>query len=145
MKNNPARLIFHKLYGDLRCVVVPDASYQNNADGSSQRGLVICLCEMRKLQNKGFARGSLIEYESHKITRSTLNVTVSELYALMKGYGTGQWIRGLWADISGQNPKLHLRTDALNLVTTARTTHPPEQRETTHMINMMRLESQNGT
>ena len=63
----------------------------------------------------------------------------------MKGYGTGSWIRGLWADISGESTQFHLRPDAYNLITTARTTHPPEQKETTHMITMMRQESQSGS
>jgi len=62
----------------------------------------------------------------------------------MKGFGSGQWIRGLWTDISGEASDLHLRTDAANLVTTARTTHPPEQKETIHLVNMMRHESQRG-
>ena len=144
IKFNPVQLNLYKLTGPLRLIVIPDASYQNNSDGSSQRGLVICLAEQRKPNQTG-TRGSVIEYESHKINRTTLNVTVAELYSLMKGYGTGQWIRGLWTDLSGEQVELHLRTDALNLVTTARTTHPPEQRETIHMINMMRHEAQQGS
>ena len=37
-----------------------------------------------------------------------------------------------------------MRTDANNLVTTASTTHLPEQRETIHMINQLRYESCSG-
>jgi hypothetical protein len=37
-----------------------------------------------------------------------------------------------------------MRTDANNLVTTASTTHLPEQRETIHMIQMLRKESNSG-
>ena len=120
MRNNPVPLVIWKLNGPLRIMVVPDSSYQNNPDGSSQRGLCVFLCMFPEWKQTG-CRGSLIEYESHKITRTTLNVTVAELYALMKGYGTGQWIRGLWADISGEDVKLYMRTDAYNLVTTAKT------------------------
>ena len=47
-------------------------------------------------------------------------------------------------DISGEVAQLHLRTDANNLVTTAATTHLPEQRETMHMIQMLRKESCSG-
>ena len=85
--------------------MIPDASYQNNSDGRSQRGLVVCLAEARRPNQTG-AHGSVIEYESHKITRTTLNVTVAELYALMHGFGTGQWIRGLWTDLSGERTEL---------------------------------------
>ena len=38
-----------------------------------------------------------------------------------------------------------MRTDANNLVTTASTTHLPEQRETIHMINQLRHESCSGS
>ena len=37
-----------------------------------------------------------------------------------------------------------MRTDANNLVTTASTTHLPEQRETIHMINQLRHEACSG-
>ena len=35
----------------------------------------------------------------------------------------------------------HMRTDAKNLVTTARTTHFPEQKETIDMISMLRQDA----
>ena len=47
-------------------------------------------------------------------------------------------------DMSGQPAELHMRTDANNLVTTASTTHLPEQKETIHMINQLRHESCSG-
>ena len=47
-------------------------------------------------------------------------------------------------DISAQNVELHLRTDANNLVTTAKTTHLPEQKDTIHMINLLRTEACSG-
>ncbi len=37
-----------------------------------------------------------------------------------------------------------MRTDANNLVTTASTTHLPEQKETIHMIHMLRKEARSG-
>jgi len=47
-------------------------------------------------------------------------------------------------DISGSVAEVHMRTDANNLVTTASTTHLPEQRETIHMINQLRTEACSG-
>ena len=47
-------------------------------------------------------------------------------------------------DISGQAAEIHMRTDANNLVTTASTTHLPEQKETIHMIQMLRKEACSG-
>ena len=38
-----------------------------------------------------------------------------------------------------------MRTDANNLVTTASTTHLPEQKGTIHMISMLRQESCSGS
>ena len=75
-----------------------------------------------------------MDYESQKIKRTVLNTTVAELYAFMKCYGSCRFLRGLWKDISGQTAEVHMRTDANNLVTTAQTTHLPEQKETIHMI-----------
>ena len=48
-------------------------------------------------------------------------------------------------DISGSAVDIHMRTDANNLVTTASTTHLPEQKETIHMINQLRQESCSGS
>jgi hypothetical protein len=91
----------------------------------------------------GDSRGSLIEYESTQMRRATLSTTVAELYSFMKCYGTCLFPKGLWKDISGQSAELHMRTDANNLVTTAKTTLP-DQKETIHMIQMLRRESCSG-
>jgi hypothetical protein len=90
-------------------------------------------------------RGSLVDYESTKIKRTTMSTTVAGLYAFMKCFGTCQFLRGLWMDLSGTKVDLHMRTDANNLVTTATTTHLPEQKETIHMINQLRTESCSGS
>ena len=47
-------------------------------------------------------------------------------------------------DVFGVPIELNMRTDANNLVTTAKTTHLPEQKETIHMINQMRHEACSG-
>ena len=44
-------------------------------------------------------------------------------------------------DTTGEVPNIHMRIDAKNLVTTARTTQLPEQKETIHMISMLRKEA----
>ena len=62
----------------------------------------------------------------------------------MMCFGTCLFLRALWADVSGQVLPIHLRTDANNLVTTAQTTHLPEQKETHHLIQMLRHESNTG-
>ena len=41
-------------------------------------------------------------------------------------------------DMSGEVAYIHMRTDAKNLVTTAKTIHLPEQKETIHMISKLR-------
>ena len=48
-------------------------------------------------------------------------------------------------DISGEDANIHMRTDAKNLVTTARTIHLPEQKETILMISVFRKEACSGT
>ena len=170
-KVEPVKLIFHKLQGPCRIVGFPDASYRNNSDKSSQRGQVIFLAEPRASHNNLQGRsqsestvaprwrskqtpdskdltatkGSMVDYESHKINRTTLSTTVSELYSLMKCFGTCLFLKGLWRDLSGETALLHLRSDANNLVTTARTTHLPEQRETVHLISMLRKEACSGS
>ena len=55
-----------------------------------------------------------------------------------------QMLRGLIKDITGYSTDIHMRTDANNLVTTASTTHVPEQQETIHMIQMLRKEACSG-
>ena len=85
-----------------------------------------------------------MDFESKKITRTTLSTTVAELYSFMKCFGTCLYLRGLWKDLTGNTVEIHMRTDANNLVTTALTTHLPEQQETVHMIQMLRKESCSG-
>jgi hypothetical protein len=63
----------------------------------------------------------------------------------MKCYGTCQFLRGLWMDLSAEAAALFMRTDANNLVTTAATTHVPTQKETIHMIQMLRKEACSGS
>ena len=125
-------------------MILDDAAFRNNSDKSSQRAMVIFMAEPRKEKSRN-TRGSLIFFESTKIKRTTLSTTVAELYALMKCYGTCQMLRGLIKDITGLSSEIHMRTDANNLVTTASTTHVPEQQETIHMIQMLRKEACSGS
>ena len=63
-----------------------------------------------------------------------MSTMVAELYILMKRFGTCLLLKGLWADLSGEDAELHLRTDANNLITTAKTTHQLEQNDTIHVM-----------
>ena len=145
LRSQPVTLNFWPLDQPCRILGFPDASYKNNEDKSSQRAHCIFLAASRsKHSAQADTYGSLVDYESHKITATTMSTTVAELYALMKCFGTCQFIRGLWADLSGEAAPIHIRTDANNLVTTASTTHVPEQKETIHLIQMLRKESGSG-
>ena len=143
IRNVKVALKFWPLKGKNRIVGYPDAAFRNNPDKSSQRGQTIFLAEPRQ-KGKVDGRGSLIDYESQKIKRMCQSTTVSELYAFMKCYGTCQFLKGLWMDMTGEAAEIHMRTDANNLVTTSRTTHLPEQKETIHMIQMLRKEACSG-
>ena len=142
VKDKPQRLLYAPIKGIPRLMGFPDAAYKNNADGSSQRGQCIFICQPRNKERD--TKGSLIDYESHKIKRTVLSTTVAELYAFMKCYGSAQFYRGLWMDMTAQPIEVHLRTDANNLVTTAASTRLPEQKETIHMIQMLRQEACSG-
>ena len=122
LKSQPVKLQFWPLTGPLRIIGFPDASYRNNEDGSSQRGMTVFIAESRERSSKdGMSCGSLIEYESQRIKRIVLSTTLAELYSIMKCFGSCQFLRGLWVDIFGEVPDINIRTDAKNLVTTART------------------------
>ena len=73
-----------------------------------------------------------------------LSTAVAELYSFMRCFGSCQFLRGLWTDVSGAVATIHMRTDLRNLVTTATTIHLPEQKETIHMISMLRKEARSG-
>ena len=105
------------------------------------RTMTIFIADERLIGRRD-TRGSLMFFESTKIKRTALSA-VAELYALMKCFGTYQMLRGLWKDISGMDAEIDMRTDANNLVTTASTTHAPEQQETIH-IQMLRKEACSG-
>ena len=76
---------------------------------------------------------------------TVLSTAVAELYSFMKCFGSCQFLRGLWMDISGEVANIHMRTDAKNEVNTARTIDLPEQKGTIHMIPMLRKEACAGS
>ena len=105
LKATEIELRFWPVKGPLRILAYPDASYRNNDDKSSQRAHVIFPAEQRNpnLKNKDLSalaesskkkqfkeseisetssRGSLVDYESHKITTTTMSTTVAGLGAL---------------------------------------------------------------
>ena len=142
LKSQPVKLQFWPLARPLRIIGFPNASYRNNEDGPSQRGMTVFSAELREHSSKdGMSYGSLVDYESHKIERTVLSTTVADLYAFMKCSGSCQFLRGLWMNMSREVAEFHIRTDAKNLVTTARTIHLPEQKEPSHMISMLRNEA----
>ena len=145
IKSIPLSMRFWPLRGKTRIVGYPDASYRNSEEKSSQRAHVVLLAEQRDLRRgSSNSRGSLVDYETHKITATTMSTTVAELYGLMRWYGSALFLRGLWSDITGEIADVHIRTDANNLVTTASTTHQAEQKETVRLIQMLRKESNSG-
>ena len=117
LKSQPVKLQFRPLAGPLRVLGFPDASYRNNDDGSSQRGMTLFLAESRKRPSRDeMTYESLVDNESQKIKKTVLSTTVAELYSFMKCFGSCQFLRGLWMDISGEVANIHMRTDAKNLV-----------------------------
>ena len=146
IKSQPVKLQFWPLTGPLRISGFPDASCRNNEDGSSQRGMTVFLAESRERPSEvGTSYGRLIDYESQKIQKTVLSTSVADLYSFMKCFGSRQFLRGLWMDRSGEVATIHMRTDAKNLITTARTIHLPELKETIHMIPMLRKEACSGS
>ena len=146
IKSQTVKLQYWPLTGPVRIRGFPDASCRNNDEGSSQRGMTVFLAESRERSSRdGMSHGRLIDHESQKIKKTALFTTVAELYSFMECFGSCQFLRGLWMDISGEVANLHMRTDAKNLVTTARTIHLPEQKENIHIISMFRKEACSGS
>ena len=101
IKSIPLGMRFWPLHGKTRIVGYPDAFYRNNEDKSSQRAHVIFLAEERDLRKgSSNSRGSLIDYETHKITAKTMSTTVAELHGLMRCYGSALFLRSLWSEFS---------------------------------------------
>lgn len=109
LKNQYVDARYWLLSGEQRISGIPDASYRNNADKSSQHAHCIFLAEDRKRTRGSFSEktssstpGSLVDYQSHKITTTAQSTTVAELNSLMKCFGSCLVIRALWTDVSGQ-------------------------------------------
>ena len=64
-----------------------------------------------------------------------------KFHSFTKCFVSCQFLRGLWMDLSGEIADIHMRTYANNLVTTARTIHLLEQKETIHMMSVLRKEA----
>ena len=85
LKSQPVKVQFWPLTGPLRIIGFHDASYRNNEDGSSQRGMTVFLAESRERSLKdGMSFGSLVDFESQKIKKTVLSTSVAELYSFMK-------------------------------------------------------------
>ena len=80
--------------------------------------------------------GSLIDHESQKIKNTVPSTAVAELCSFMDCFASCQSLQGL--DTSGEVANIHMRIDVKNLVTTIRTIHLLEQKETIHLISMLR-------
>ena len=79
------------------------------------------LAESRERSSRdGMTYGSLIDFESEKSKKTVLSSTVAELYYFMKGFVHLSFSVDYGLDISGEVANIHMRTDAKNLVTTAR-------------------------
>ena len=96
LKSQPVKLQFLPLSGPLRILGFLNASYRNNEDGSSQRGMTVFLAEPRGQSSKdGTTYGSLIDFESQKIKKIVLSTTVAELYyfyEMLWFMAVSQWI-----------------------------------------------------
>ena len=115
LKSQPVKLQYWPLTGPLRILRFLDASCRNNDDGSSKRGMSVFLAESRERSSRdGMTYGSLIDNESQKIEKTVPSTTVAELYSFMKCFGSCQFLRGLWMDISGEVANIQMRTDAKN-------------------------------
>ena len=87
----------------------------------------------------GMAYGSPIDYENQKIKKDcALHYRGGAVFLHEVLWFMSVLLRGLWMDKSAEVANIHMRTDAKNLVTTARTIHLPGQKETIHMIPMLR-------
>ena len=141
LKSHPVKLQFWPLTRRLRMI----ASYQNNENGSSQTGMTMFLAALRERSSKdGMSYGNLTDRESQKKKNTVLSTNVAKLYSFTKCFGSCQFLQGLWMDIFGEVTDMHMRTDAKNPVTTGRTIHLLEHKETIHMISMLRKEACSG-
>ena len=127
----------------LRIIEFPDASYRNNEDGSSQRGMTVLLSRVAWAINK---RRNVIWQvwlimKAKRLKRLCSPLPWLSCICIMKCFGSWQFLRGFWVDISGEVANIHMRTGAKNVVTTAGTIHLPEQKETIHVISMLRKEA----
>ncbi len=59
----------------------------------------------------------------------------------MKCFGTSQTMNGIWAGVRGMEILIRNRAYADNLVTKARTTRLPEQRQAAHMAQTLQQKS----
>ena len=89
---------------------------------------------------KGMSYGSLIDFEIQKIEKTVLSTTVAELYSFLKCFVSCQFLCGSRMNISGEVANIHMTTDAKNLLTTLITIPLPEQKETIHIISLLRKE-----
>ena len=76
------------------------------------------LAESRERSSQDGMSCASVDSESQRIKKIVLSTTVAEMYSFMKCFGSCQFLRGLWMDLSGEVAKIRMRTDAKNLVTT---------------------------
>ena len=88
--------------------------------------MIMFLAKSReRFSRDGMSYGSPFDIKIQTIKKTVLPTTVTEFYSFMRCFGSCEFLRRLWMDISGEVTDIHKRTDAKNLLTTARTIHMP--------------------
>ena len=128
LKSQPVKLQFWPLTDrwDVLDFLVPPT--RNNEDWSSQRGMTVffyqnCVSIPRRME----CHMEVLLTTKGKRSREPYSQQPWQNCIHSWKFGSCQFLSGLWMDLSSQVADIHMRTDAKNLVTTARTIHLPEQ------------------
>ena len=144
LKSQPVKLQFWPLTGTLRIIGFPDATHRNNEDGSSQRGMTVFLAELRERSSKDgtVVRKSYWLWESERSKRLCSlqpwqNCIFSRNALVHASFSVYYW----WT----YQVKLHKFAWEMTHKNAGDDQQEqftwPEQKETVHMISMLRKEA----
>ena len=107
-KSPEAGLRYVALGERVRVAAFVDGSFADNADLSSQLGLVVALMDENDAAN-------IIHYTTGKAKRVTRSVLAAELYAMAGGFDAASSMRPTIAEIMGKKVPLTIYTDSKSL------------------------------
>ena len=145
-KNRADTKLVYRALREKAMVVLSDASFGNNSDGSSTGGFIVGFVDTHPMNHEGVHLWNILEFKSHKLQRVTRSTLSSETLAYSDAVDFAQYLRVLWSFIDRKcTVPIHTFTDSMSLVRNAKSNHTLSEKMLLINTSAIRQTLANGT